>query len=153
MVQGQFGPHHPQTPLLILFSSYAFVPFREMPPLSRHPTISLQSELTVEFNSEPFWIDGFTSSALHKDALHMFEDVTTTFDCPPAFPAEHLLPSFEDDHLGPPPATSEPVNSMDFTIDGYNVSFSIQPGDPCVLFSLYQSHRSQQLTVLSSLVM
>ena len=154
MVQGQFGSHHPETPLLILFSSYAFVPFREMSSLSRHPTSYPQSELTEELNSEPFWIDSFINSALHEDAPHLFEGITTTLDCPPTFPTDHLLPSFEDDHLGPPPATSgdaEPVNLMDFVVNGYNVPFSIQPEDLYAGFSL--SHRSQKLTLLLFFVM
>ena len=140
MGQGQFGSHHPQTPLLILFSSYAFAPFREMSSLSRQPTIFLQSELTEDLISEPFWIDSVINSALHQDTSHLFEGVTATLDCSPAFPTDHLLPSFEDDHLGPPPATSdgaEPVRSMDFPVSGYNVPFSVQPGDLYAVFSLY----------------
>ena len=138
MVQGQFGSHHPETPLLILCASYAFVPFREMSSLSRYPTSYPQSESTEELNSEPFWIDSFINSALPQDALHFLEGVTTTLDCPSAFPTDHL-PSFEDDPLGPPPATSndaEPVNLTDFTVNGYNVPFNIQPEDLYAGFSL-----------------
>jgi hypothetical protein len=111
-----------------------------MSPLSRQSTIFLQSKLTEEPNSDPFWIDSIVSSSLHGETFSWSEGITTTLDCPPASPTDHLLPSFEDDHLGPPPATSdvvEHVSLLDFTANGYNVPFNIQPEDLYAVFSLH----------------
>jgi hypothetical protein len=136
MGKGQFCPHHPQSPLLILFSSYAFVP---MSPLCGQSTIFLQSELTEEFNSELFWIDGIVGSAFNEDALRSFEGVTTTLDSPPALPNVHLLPSFEDDYLGSPPAQSgdgEHIDMAGFTANVSNLSLHAGSDDLYVISSL-----------------
>jgi hypothetical protein len=136
MGKGQFGPHRPQSPLLIPFSPYAFAP---MSPLCGQSTIFLQSELTEEINSELFWIDGIVGSAFNEDALRLFEGVTTALDSPPAFPNVQLLPSFEDDHLGPPPAQSGDGDHIDmagFTANVSSLSLGAGSDDLYVTFSL-----------------
>jgi hypothetical protein len=139
MGQGQFGPHRLQTPLLILVSPYAFTRFREMPPLSRQSTIFLQSKLTEELNSELFWIDGGIPSAFHEETIRLFEGAATPLECSPAPSTEHLLPLFDDDHLGPPSTASgdaERVNFADFTLYPWPMSFGNQPDDLYAAFSL-----------------
>ena len=86
-----------------------------MSPFRRQSAIFLQSALTEVLISEPFSINGIVSSAFQEE----------TFG-PPAFPTDHLLPSFEDDHLGPPPTQSgdgERVNFFDFAANICDSSF------------------------------
>jgi hypothetical protein len=61
-----------------------------MSPLCEQSTIFLQSELTEDFNSELFWVDGTIDYDLNEDMCRLFEGITTTLDGPPI-----LLPSFE----------------------------------------------------------
>ena len=102
MGQGQFGPHRLQSPLLILFSSYAFAPFREMSSLFAQSTIV---PLTEELNSELFWFGGTIGAGLCEETFRSFGDAAMTFDGLPAFSAGRL-PSFKDDYLSPPPPQS-----------------------------------------------
>lgn len=142
MGQGKFGPHRLQTPLLILFSSYAFSCFREMSPLRRQSTTFLQSSLTEELNSESFWTDGVVHSALYEDTLRLLEGAATPLEGSPALPTNHLLPSFDDDQLGPPSASSpnvERVNVVDFTSDVCPMPFGVRPDDLYATFSLSPS--------------
>ena len=129
MGQGQFGPHHLQTPPLILSSAYALTFIHKMSPFRRQSAISLQSTLTEVLISELFSIDGIVSSAFQEE----------TFG-PPAFPTHHLLPSFEDDHLGPPPTQSgdgERVNFLDFAANICDLSFGARPEDMYAIFPLF----------------
>lgn len=110
-----------------------------MSPLLRQSTIFLQSELTEELNSDPFWIDGAISSAFHEDTFRLLEGAATPLEGSPALSTANLLPSFENDNLGPPSAScggSERVNFVEFTSDTCPIPFGIQPDDLYVTFSL-----------------
>ena len=134
--QGEFGLHCLQSPLLILSSSYTPPPLCTMSPLLRQPTIFLQSKLTEELNSEPFWIDGLISSVFHEDSFRSLEGAATPLEGSPTL---HLLPSFEDDNLGPPSLSSggaERVNFVGFNSDPCPMPFGIKPDDLYVTFSL-----------------
>ena len=63
-------------------------------------------------------------------------------DAPPALPTDPSLPSFQDDHLGPPSTTFEGfdrVNFVNFDLDAYSTSFGVQPDDLYAIFSLFTS--------------
>jgi len=136
MGQGQFCPHHLQTPLLIFISSYAFTRFREMSPLYRHSTIFLPSKSTEEPNSESFWFDGAISSALHEGTFCLPEGAAMPLEGPPVPPTVHLLPLSGDDHLGPPSGDPERVNFAGFTPYAWAMPFGNQPDDLYATFSL-----------------
>ena len=138
MGQGQFGPHHLQTPLLIFISSYAFTRLREMSPLCRQSTVFLQSKLTEEPNSESLWIDRVVSSAFHEDIFSLPEGAATSLEGSPVPPTAHLLPLF-DDHLGPPSGDAERVNFAGFTLYAWDMPFGNQPDDLYATFSLSTS--------------
>ena len=109
-----------------------------MSPFSRQSTLFLQSRLTEEFHSESLWTDDSTSSAFREGTSHFFGGTSTTFDDPPAFSTINLLPSFEDDRLGPLSAPSEDLDHTNYVgaTNGYNVPFSIQPEDLYVTSAL-----------------
>ena len=137
MGQGQFCPHHPQTPLLIFISSYAFARFREMSPLYRQSTVFAQPKLTEQPNSESFWIDGAISSALHEDTFCLPEGAAMPLvEGSPVPPTVHLLPLFGDDHLGPPSGDAERVNFTEFTLPVWAMPFGNQSNDLYATFSL-----------------
>jgi hypothetical protein len=130
-----YPPSHPR--LLIRFTR-----LREMPPLSRQSTVFLQSKLTEELNSELFWIDGVIASAFHNETIRLFEDTVTPLEGSPAPAPEHLLPLFDDDHLGPPsttPGDAGRVNFVNFPSDVWPVSFGNQPDDLYATFPLSPS--------------
>ena len=100
-----------------------------MSSLLAQPTIV---PLTEELNSELLWFDGTIGSALCEESFRLVEDTATTFDGPLAFPTGQLLPSFGDDHLGPPPAQSEDgerIHFAEFTANMCNVPPSVRPED------------------------
>ena len=116
-----------------------------MSPLRRQSTIFLPSKLTPEelaLNSEHFWIDGAITSALCEDAFRLFEGAATPVEGSPSATTDHLLPSFDDDHLDPPSAPSgddECVGIVDFAPDSYPIPFGNQPDDLYATFSLFPS--------------
>jgi hypothetical protein len=80
------------------------------------------------------WIDGTIDSAFNEDIFRLFEGVATTLDGPPI-----LLPSFEDDHLGPPPAQSgdgEHIDMTDFTANVSKLSLNAGSDDLYVIYPL-----------------
>ena len=89
--------------------------------LRRQSTIFLQAKLTEELNSEPFWTDEVISSAFHEETLRLFEGAAVSLEGSPAPPTEHLLPLFDDDHLGPLSATSEDAERVGFALDAYAI--------------------------------
>lgn len=110
-----------------------------MSSFHRQSVISLQSKLTEELISEPFSIDGAIGFAFHEDIFHLFEGAAATIDGPPALPTDHLLPSFEGDHLGPPSIQSEDgecINFVDFTTSVCNIPLHVRPEDLYAIFSL-----------------
>ena len=110
-----------------------------MSPLRRQSTIFLQSKLTEELNSESPWIDGVVYSAFQEDPFRTLEGAAAPLEAPPALPTDHPLLSFDDDHFGPPSATSgdaERVGFADFTPDACNMVYSNQPDDLYATFSL-----------------
>jgi len=113
-----------------------------MSPLRRESTIFLLSRLTEELNSESFWIDRTIDSAFHEETFRLLEGAATPLEGLPTLPTNHLLPSFDDDHLGPPsasPPDAERVNFVDFTSDVCPMPFGFQPGDLYATFSLSPS--------------
>jgi len=134
-VRSSSPPNSSSHPLLLI----RFYPFLSMSPLRRQSTVFLQSNLTKDPNSEAFWIDGVISSALHEETLGFFGGVTTSLDGSSPLPTDHPLPSFDDDHFGPPSAAAgdvERVSFADFTLNTYAIPFGNQPVDLYATFSL-----------------
>ena len=141
------SPH----PLLLI----RFLPLREMSPLRRQSTIFLQSRLTEEHNSGPFWVDGAITSAFRDDTFGLLESAAIPFEDSPALPTEYLLPSFDDDHLGPPSASSgdyERVDSVGFTLDACTMPFGNQSDDLYVAFFLSPSVSGMTTDCILSLI-
>ena len=109
-----------------------------MSPLRRQSTIFLQSELAEELNSGSSWLDGVVCSAFHEVTSPLLEDAATPFEGSPAPPTAYLLPSFDDDHLGPPAASEdvEHVGFGAFPLDACATPFGTQPDDLYATFSL-----------------
>ena len=66
-----------------------------------------------------------------------------TFPSSPPTNGLPLLPSFYDDHLGPPSNVFEDpkrVNFTEFDPDAYDAPFGIQPGELCAIFILFIRH-------------
>ena len=141
MVRGKFGPHHLQSPLLTLFSSYAFICLRQMSPLSRQPAVFPPPWLKEELNSDPFWVDEATCSALRDETLCLFEGTPTPLEDPAASSTQYLFSSFDDDHLGHPSVSrdTERFSGVDLTLVGSNILFGIQPDNLYVTSSLIPS--------------
>ena len=135
MVRGKFGPHHLQSPLLTLFSSYAFICLRQMSPLSRQPAVFPPPWLKEELISNPFWVDGATCSALRDETLRLFEGTPRPLEDPAASSTQHLFSSFDDDHLGHPSTSgdTERFNGVDLSLVESNIFFGIQPDNPYVM--------------------
>ena len=112
-----------------------------MSPLRRQSTIFLQSKLTEELNSEPFWIDGAIRSASHDDTFRLLESAATPLEGSPSLPTEHLLPSFDDDDLSPPASSgdAERVDLAGSTLDPYSIPFGSQQDDLYATSSLFLS--------------
>ena len=110
-----------------------------MSPLCGQPTVFLQSKLTEELNSESLWIDGVISSAFHEETFSLFEGAATPLEGSPVPPTAHLLPLFDDDHLGPPSGDAERVNFADFALYAGAMPFGDQPDDLYATFSLSPS--------------
>ena len=137
-VRSSSPPNSSSHPLLLIRLSR----FRPMSPLRRQSTVFLQSISTKDLNSEAFWIDGVISSAFHEETLGFFGGVTASLDGSPAFPTDYPLPSFDDDHFGPPSAAAgdvERVSFADFTLNTYAIPFDNQPVDLYATFSLSPS--------------
>ena len=155
MGRGKFGPHHPQSPLLILFSSYALNCLYQMSPLRRQPTVFLPPGLKGELNSDPFWIDGATCTALLDETLRLFEIAPTPLEGPTAPSTQHLFPSFNDDHLDHPSASgdTEPSNDVDLTLVGSDILFGVRPDNLYVTSSLIPSSSAVTSDLVSSSVL
>jgi len=109
--------------------------------------------LADELNSDSPWIDEIVHYSFHGDSFPVLEGVATTLDVPPVPPTDHPLLSIDDDHFGPPSATSggaERVNSVGFTLDACNMSYSTQPDDLYATFSLSLSLSTMMTDCTSS---
>lgn len=110
-----------------------------MSPLRRQSTIFLQAKLTEEFNSGSPWIDGVITSAFYNEPSNTLEGTPGPLEDLPALHTDNLLLSYDDDHFGPPTATSgdaERVDFAGFTMDASNMSYCDQPDDLYATFSL-----------------
>ena len=117
--------------------------------LRRRSAIFLYAKLSEELNSESPWADGAVPLAFHDDAFHALDGTPTTLDTSQIVPAEHLLPSFEDDHLGAPSTSSggpERVDSVDPALDMWTMSYGVQYDDLYATLSWFASIQCGLLT-------
>ena len=146
MGRGKFDSHYPQSPL-IGFSSYALTSLPQMSPSGRPPTVFFPPGLKGWLNSDPFWIDGATCSALRDETLSLFEGAPTLLEGPIASPIQRLFPSLDDDRVGYPSNSRdiERSNDVDSTPVGSDVPLGIHPDDLYVTFSL-PPHQPSRVT-------
>ena len=127
-----------------------------MSPLCRQSTLFFQSKLTEEPNSELFLTDSAISSVLHEEIPRLFEGAAMPLESSLTVSTGYLLPSFDDEHLGPPSAPSEDAdraNFLNFTYDACTMPFTAQPDDPYATFSLPPSPSIMTADCTSSLIM
>ena len=123
----------PSHPTFLLLSS-------SMSP--RQSTISLHAKLSEELNSESPWTDEVIPHAFHDDAFHTFDSSSTTLGTFQIFPTDYPLPSFEDDHLGPPSTSSGGSERVDFTDPALNTwatPYGAQYNDLYAAFTCFAS--------------
>ena len=137
MGRGKFGPHYPQYPLVICFSSYALTSLPQMSPSGRQPTVLFPPGLKGWLNSDPFWIDGATCSALHDETLSLFEGAPTLLEGPIAPSIQRLFPSFGDERVGYPSTSgdTERFEDVDLILAESDIPFGIHPNDLYVTLS------------------
>ena len=125
-----------------------------MYPLTTQSTIFLQSTLTEEPNSDPFWFGGDVSPAFREETPRLFEGPATSLEGSPAVPTNQPLPLSDVDRLGLLPSTAseehERVNFVDFTSDAYTMSFLNQSDDLYASFSDLSSSLSTTVTDCTS---
>ena len=114
-----------------------------MSPSCRQSTVFPSPGLKWELNSDPFWIDGATCSALCDETLNLFEGAPTPLE-------GSVAPSFDDHHVGYPSTSTdtERFNDVDLTSVASDVPFGIHLDDLYVSLSLIPPRRPSRVTEL-----